>query len=211
VNFAAKINSWRKAMGWSQIEKIDGLRAGDNWLAELEPAKEQKRRKRLADFQNKIEVALASDKKLSKMFEATLEMTHYTGRVDGLREGLALYEYGLQLEGRTPAFRSVMGYIVRNAIRNPESKPSNKDICEHLDKEIDRITAQKTADVLIRPPKTWGCVTWMNAYENKRNDVDVLFSAARKEAVSPQYCTLRAWKTWGREKQKKVRPKDKSQ
>jgi hypothetical protein len=191
-------------MGWALIEKIDGLRAANNWLAELEPLKERRKRKKLAEFQSSIEAALAPDEKLSKMFEATLEMAHYAGRVDGLREGLGLYEYGLQIESRTPAFRSVMRYIIRNAIRNPGEKPTNEDICVHLDREIDRIKAQKTAEVRIGPPEAWGCNKWTIAYNTKRNDVDVLFSDARKEAISPQYSTLRAWKTWGREKQKKV-------
>jgi hypothetical protein len=191
-------------MSWPRIEKIDALRAADNWLAEMEPVKEEKRRKRLAQFKSKIEAALVADKKLSKMFEAILEMTHYTGRVDGLREGLGLYEYGLQIESRTPAFRSVMKCIIGNEMRTPETKLTNEDICVQLDRQIERITAQRTAEVRIRPPAAWQCGSWAIAYETKRNDVDVLFSDARKEATSPRYNTLRAWKTWGRREQKKV-------
>jgi hypothetical protein len=186
-------------MSWDRIPKTDAERAGDNWLAELEPAKEEKRRKRLAQFKSRIEAALAPDKKLSKMFEAILEMTHYTGRVDGLREGLELYKYGLKIEAKSAASRSMMKYVVNNAASSPEK------VCAHLDRELERIDAQGTADASIRPPDAWGCKTWTEALEKKPDDVNALFYPAKKEAQSERYCTLMAWRTWGREKQKKVR------
>jgi hypothetical protein len=112
-------------MTWALKPKTDGMRAGDNWLADLEPAKEEKRRKRLAEFQSKIEAALAPDKALSKMFEVTLEMTHYTGRVDGLRKGLELYEYALRIQDKkTPAFRAMRKYVV-----NHPKKLTPEDVC----------------------------------------------------------------------------------
>jgi hypothetical protein len=188
-------------MSWDLIPKTDGMRAGDNWLADLEPEKEEKKRKRLAEFQRKIEAALAPDKALLKMFEATLEMTHYTGRVDGLREGLELYEYALRIQDKkTAAFRAMMKYMVNNP-----KKVTPEAVCAHLDREIDRIKAQKTAEVSIGPPEAWGCSTWTIACDTKRNDLNALFYDAKKEAQSERYCTLMAWKTWGREKQKKVR------
>jgi hypothetical protein len=187
-------------MSWDPIPKTDAERAGTNWLAELEPAKEEKRRNRLAQFKSKIEAALAPDKKLSKMFEAILEMTHYAGRVDGLREGLGLYEYGLKIEGKTAASRSMMKYVVNHAMSTPEK------VCAHLDRELERIRAQKTAAASIRPPDAWECRTWTEALEKKTDDVNALFYSAKKEAQSERYCTLMAWRTWGRNKQKKVVP-----
>jgi hypothetical protein len=187
-------------MSWGLIPKTDGMRARDNWLADLQPAKEQKKRKRLAEFQGKIEAALAPDKGLLKMFELTLEMTRYTGRVDGLREGLELYEYALRIqEKKTAAFRAMMKYVVNNAVSNPK-KVTPEGVCAHLDRELDRIDAQMTAEPLIGPPEAWGCKRWKDACDTKRNDVNALFYNAKKEALSEKYCTLMAWRTWGREK-----------
>src|SRR3954453_8821537 len=101
----------------SRIPKTNAQRARDNWLAELEPAKEEKKRKKLTEFLSKIEAALAPDKALLDTFKATLEMTHYMGRVDGLREGFKLYEYGLRIQDKkTAAFRAMMKYVVNNVI-----------------------------------------------------------------------------------------------
>jgi hypothetical protein len=171
----------------------------------MEPAKEEKRRKKLAQFKSEVEAALAPEKKLSKMFEAILEMTHYAGKVDGLREGLELSEYGWRIqEDKPPAFRSMMKYFVKN-LRNPE-KHSAEKVCHYLDKEIKNIEMHITSEVSIRPPDAWACETWTVALEKKRNNVEVLISEAKKEAQGERYCTLMAWRTWGwREKQKKVR------
>jgi hypothetical protein len=184
-------------MSFSRIPKTDGMRAGDNWLADLEPTKEEKRRKKLTEFLSRIEAALASDKSLLDMFKATLEMTHYTGRVDGLREGFNLYEYGLRIQNKkTAAFRAVMKYVVNNALKNPDMT-TTKNICAHLDRELERIGAQKTSEAFIGPPEAWGYNRWADALKNKRNDVESLFSDARKEALGGRYCTLMAWATWG--------------
>lgn len=190
-------------MSWSRIPKTDGVRAGKHWLAHLEPSKEARRRKHFAESRDKIETALAHDEQLLKMFVATVDTARWLGRVDGLREGLRLYEYGLKIEGKSAASRAVMKYVVSNAV-NPE-KLTTKGICAHLDRELDRIKAQKTAEASIRPPEAWGCETWSEARKKKRNNVDVLFSEAKAEALTEQFATLMAWATWGEKNKKKGR------
>src|SRR5579864_8829540 len=132
---------------WSRIPRLDGVKASKHWLANLEPEKEARRRSRFAEFQKKIEASLAEDKKLSIWFREVVKMAQWLGRVDGLREGLELYEYGLRIErDKTPAFRAVMKYV----LRNPE-KLSGSEICAHLDREMSRIKELKTADSHIGP------------------------------------------------------------
>jgi len=187
---------------WSRIPTMAGIRAGKHWLANLEPTKDAKRRKQFEEFKHKIESALANDKELLHMFVATVDMARLLGRAAGLREGLKLYEYGLKIEGKSAASRAVMKYVVSN----PE-KLTTLDICAHLDRELERIKAQKPAEPLIGPPEAWGCETWSEARKKKRNNVDVLFSDAKAEALSQQYATLMAWATWGEKNKKKVRQK----
>ena len=192
-------------MGWSRIPKTDSVRAGKHWLANLEPTKDAKRRKQFEECKHKIEWALASDKEVLNMFVAAVEMARLLGKADGMREGLELYEYGLKFEGKTAAFRAVMRYAVSNAA-NPE-KLTTKEICAHLDRELERIKAQGTAEPLIGPPEKWGCETWSEARKKKRNNVDVLFSEAKAEARTEQFATLMAWATWGKKNKQKERQK----
>lgn len=135
-------------------------------------------------------------------FRLTINIVRQRGRVDGLREGLKLYQYGVRiLERNTPLFWSIMKYAARFSDRK---KPSTPQICEYLDRELRRIGQLKTGGhnkpvkkSVIAPPESWGCDTWAEALEIKRNDVDVLFSAARAEAHSEQFATLMAWSLWG--------------
>ena len=186
---------------WSRIPRLDGVKAGKHWLANLEPEKEAKRRNRFTEFHQKIEASLARDEKLLIRFREALEISHWLGRVDGLREGLELYEYGLRIErDKTPAFRAVMRY----ALNNP-AKLSAPEICAHLDREISRIKELKTADLSIGPPEQWQCQTWNEALKKKRNNVDVFFNEAKNEALSQRYATLMAWATWGTKRRRKAR------
>jgi len=171
---------------------MDGLKAANNWLSNLEPGKEERRRKKYQEFCRNIEAALQRDKDLSIAFREVLTIARWLGRVDGLREGLELYEYGERiLESKPPAFLTAMRY----AVSNPKNV-STPEICDYLDHEIQRIEQLKTADVRIRPPKQWGCKTWNEALKKKRNNLDVLFSEVRKEAESQAFATLCAWATW---------------
>ena len=195
-----KMGYWRKDMSLSRIPRMDGLKAANHWLAHLEPAKEAKRRKRYTEFQQEIEAALRRDKKLLIAFREVLEIARWLGRVDGLGEGLKLYEYGLRIqEDKPPAFRAVMKY----AVNNPHNV-SAPEICDYLDKEILRIEELKTAAVRIRPPEQWRCQTWREALKRKRNNVDVFFNDAKDEAFSEKFATLMAWATWGQQKHEKV-------
>jgi hypothetical protein len=145
---------------------------------------------------------------LLRTFETIVDHARLFGRVDGLREGLDLYEYGTRIQNdNTPAFRAIMNYIVRCAEQSEKAALayaiSAERVCEYLDREIERIKAQQTSIALIGPPPKWGCDTWKAAYERKKNSVDKLISLARKEALSERFCTLMAWKTWV----KKSKPK----
>jgi len=52
-----------------------------------------------------------------------------------------------------------------------------------------------------------GCETWSEARKKKRNNVDVLFSEAKAEALTEQFATLMAWATWGEKNKKEKRQK----
>ena len=180
-------------MAWSRLPRMDGLKAANHWLSNLEPAKEERKRKKYQEFRRNIEAALHRDEDLSIAFREVLKIARWLGRVDGLREGLELYEYGERiLENNPPAFLAAMKY----AVNNPNNV-STPEICDYLDREIERIEELKTADVRIRPPEQWGCKTWSEALKKKRNNVDVLFSEIRNEASSQEFATLCAWATWG--------------
>ncbi|MGA8871418.1 MAG: hypothetical protein WB460_09780 [Candidatus Acidiferrales bacterium] len=191
---------------WSKIPNLQGLRAAKNWLRDLAPDRQQRVQRNYDQGIRKIKAALAQDAGLLRTFQTVIEHAHFLGRVDGLREGLDLYEYGTRIQSNenSHAFRAIMNFIVRCAEKS-EARPSAKEVCRHLDKEILRIKEQITSEVLIRPPDDWACGTWMAALTNKksRSSVHKLISRARKEALSEQYCTLMAWKTWCRENKSK--------
>jgi hypothetical protein len=154
------------------------------------------------------ERALATNPELVRKFHDVVEEAQFFGRVEGLREGLELYEYGLRIqEKRSDAFRAMMKFIVRCAEHSEGSDLveaiSAKRVCDHLDREISRIREQKTSSVNIRPPENWGCTDWTEALEKKRSNVDKLLTEARFEALSQRYCTLMAWKTWGKKHKSK--------
>jgi len=198
-------------MSWSRLPTLDGVKAGKHWLANLEPTKEARRRRGFAESKQRIEAALKGDKNLSIAFRGVIEIARWQGRVDGLREGLELHEYGERiLEKKPRVFHSVVKY----AITHPENV-SAPEICDYLDHQISRIGAQyqsaeeatKDATERMRPPEDWGCETWNEALKNKRNNVDVFFHEATKEACSTTYNKLCAWATWGlkSKNKKKVR------
>jgi hypothetical protein len=193
-------------MAWSRLPTLDGLKAGKHWLANLEPAKETKKRKAFAEFKERIGVALSQDKELSASFREFEKIALWLGRVAGLREGLELYEYGERiLEDNPRVFQSMMKY----AITHPDNV-SATEICDHLDKQISRIEAyyptqeqKEKAAVNVRPAKDWGCKTWNEALKKERNNVDVFVHNAIEEACSTKYNKLCAWRTWGLDKSKK--------
>lgn len=183
---------------WSRIPRIDekGLRASNRWLRNLEPKREAKRRLQLIEFQQRIEKTLARDQELLRTFRATIQIALLLGRTNGLREGVDLYEYGLRIQDdKTDAYRAVMKYVIKNR-DNPE-KLAVKEICIYLDKQISRIKNNHgRADCQITPPTDWGCTTWTRAFQEKRNDVDVLFSDAKAEALSEKFALLMAMAAW---------------
>jgi hypothetical protein len=191
-------------MAWSRLPTLDGVKAGKHWLANLEPSKEARRRRAFAEFKKRIEAALPQDKELSVALREVIGIAQWLGRVDGLREGLELHEYGARiLEKTTPAFQSAMKY----AIRNPENV-SAPEICDYLDEEIRRTEERQkqhreSLSVKIRPPEDWGCETWNEALKNKRSNVDVFVHHAVKEACSTKYNMLCAWRTWGLKRKSK--------
>ncbi len=189
-------------MGWNRVRKVAEAGTVKHWLQTLEPSMQAEEERQLKSSIEKVEKALAGDKELSYAFRLTLNIVRQRGRVDGLREGLKLYQYGVRiLERNTPLFWSIIKYAARFSDRK---KPSTPQICEYLDRELRRIGQLKTGGhnkpikrSVIAPPESWRCDTWAEALEIKRNDVDVLFSAARTEAHSEQFATLMAWSLWG--------------
>lgn len=196
---------------WSKIPNLQGLRAANNWLRKVAPDRQERVHRNYNDGISKIKRALGQDAAMLRTFQTVIEDARLFGRVDGLREGLELYEYGMRIQNdNTPAFRAMMNYIVRCAGKYEKEALgdviSTECVCEYLDREIERIKAQKTSDVLIGPPLEWGCDTWKAAQKKKKSSVDKLISLARKEALSERFCTLMAWKTWV----KKSKPKSQS-
>jgi hypothetical protein len=191
---------------WTRLPRLEGVKAGKHWLANLEPVKETRKRKSFAEFKQRIGFALSHDKELSAAFREFEKIAFWLGRVAGLREGLELYEYGERiLEDKPRVFQSIMKY----AITHPDNV-SATEICDHLDKQISRIEAyhptqeqKEKAAPNVRPPKDWGCKTWNEALKKKRNDVDVFLHNAIEEACSTEYNKLCAWRTWGLDKSKK--------
>lgn len=194
---------------WSKIPDLQGLRAAKNWLRDLAPDRQERVRRNYGQGVRSIKRALGQDRELLRTFETIVDHARLFGRVDGLREGLDLYEYGTRIQQKnTAAFQAILNYIAR-CVGQDEGKQKLADaisaecVCKYLDREIGRIKAQKTSDVLIGPPSKWDCDTWELAYEKKRSSVDKFISLARKEALSERFCTLMAWKTWV----KKSKPK----
>jgi hypothetical protein len=201
-------------MAWSKIPSLQGNRAADNWLHDISPEREARVRKNYDQNVSAIERTLGDDKKLLLAFRTLLAHKELFGRVKGLREGLDLYEYGMRIqEKNSEAFRSIMNYVVRKAKDHPMEDHdlgeavSAQSVCTYLDKQISKVEVNWSEAgikeshekrIAIRPPKQWGCVTWREALKNKRNDVEKLISKAKKEGLSQEYCTLIAWKMWGR-------------
>src|ERR1700739_87816 len=124
-------------MAWTRLPTLEGVKAGKHWLANLEPAKEARKRKAFGEFKKRIGVALSHDKELSVAFREFEMVARWFGRVSGLREGLQLYEYGERiLEDHPRVFQSIMKY----AITHPDSVSAG-EICDYLDKQISRIEA----------------------------------------------------------------------
>ncbi len=202
---------------WSKIRKLRGFRAANNWLRDVAPDRQARVGRRYDEGISKIERTLARDAELLDSFRIVVKHAKFIGRVNGLREGLDLYEYGTRIQNdNTPAFRAIMNFILRQA-EGYEGEALVKEtsamkVCKYLDQEIERTTRQETPNfrisVKIRPPEKWGCVKWKDALENKSSSVHNLISKARKEALSDQYWTLMAWKTWCRPKSRGRIPKD---
>lgn len=198
---------------WSKIPNLQGLRAAKNWLRDLAPDRQERVLRKYKQDVRKFEGALAEDTELLRTFQIVVEHARFFGRVDGLREGLDLYEYGIRIQkDNPPAFRAIMNYVVRCAEEYEKEALANaisaERICEHLDREIERIKAQKTSDVGIGPPKNWGCDSWEDALMKKPNNVHKFISKARTEGLSEHFCTLMAWKTWVKKSKSKARGKN---
>jgi hypothetical protein len=200
---------------WSKIPNLQGLRAAGNWLRDLAPERQERVRRNYDHGVRRIKRALGQDRELLRTFEAIVDHARLFGRVDGLREGLELYEYGTRIQQKnTAAFLAILNYIARCVGRYKEKQAladaiSAEHVCEHLDGEIERTKKPETPymkiKVRIKPPAEWGCETWKEALEKKSSSVRKLISKAKKEALSNQYCTLMAWKTWCREANLKKR------
>jgi hypothetical protein len=196
-------------MAWSKIPNLQGLRAAKNWLRDLAPDRQERVLRKYKQDVRKLEGALAEDKELLRTFQIVLEHSRFFGRVDGLREGLDLYEYGTRIQKEnTVLFQTIMNYIARCAGQYDDKKKlaneiSAERVCEYLDREIERTKQQKTSEIRIKPP--WGCNTWESALREKSSNVRRLISKAKSEALSEHYCTLMAWKTWCREAKPKRR------
>src|SRR6266566_6152472 len=88
-----------------------------------------------------------------------------------------------------------MKYVINN--RDKPKRLAAKEICIYLDRQVSRIrNNQEQADCRIAPPDDWGCTTWVRAFKEKRNDVDVLFSDAKYEALSEKFALLMAMAVW---------------
>jgi hypothetical protein len=186
---------------WSKIPKLQGLRAANNWLRKVAPDRQERILRNFVQGIRKIERALAQEPESLRTLQIIVEDSRFFGRIDGLREGLELYEFGTRIQREnTAAFQTIMNYIARCAGRYQgealDGAISAERVCEYLDREIKRTKHQKTSSIRINPPDKWGCASWKAALENKGNNVRNLVSKARKEALSDQYWTLMAWKTW---------------
>jgi hypothetical protein len=198
---------------WTKIPDLRGVRAAKSWLRRVAPDRQERVRRNYDQSMRGLKRALGQDRDLLRSFENVLEEARFFGRVDGLREGLDLYEYGTRMQNDNSApFQAVMNYIARCANQydctNEDEKErlaaeiSTKHVCEYLDKEIARIKSQETEimkmNLRIEPP--WkGCNTWKDALKKRKNNVARFVSKAKSEALSERYCTLMAWKTWCRE------------
>jgi len=194
---------------WSKIPKIFGLRAAHNWLRDIAPGRQQRVQRNYEQGVRKIKRALAQDAELLRAFQTVVQHARFFGRVEGLREGLDLYEYGTRIQNEnTHAFQAIMNYIVRCAGKYEkkvfDDKVSAEAVCQYLDREIARTKRQITSSIRIKPPDNWGCDSWVSALEKKSNSVRSLISKARKEGLSDEYCTLMAWRTWVRESKSKA-------
>jgi hypothetical protein len=189
---------------------LEGHRAAESWLRNIAPDRQERTHRHYDEAVKRLEAALSHDKDLLRAFRSVNDDAQFFGRVDGLKEGMKLYKYALQIEKRrkqNPAWHSMLRYIVGLADRHKEEKlrvaVSAPEVCKHLDKQIDRIKSaspkRSDAAAQIKPPVSWGCATWTQALQDKENrsKVDKLVSEARSEALSEQYCTLQAWRTWG--------------
>ena len=101
---------------WSKIPNLQGLRAANNWLRDVAPDRQERVLRKYDQGVRRIEHALAGDAEMLLTFKLAVDHARFFGRVDGLREGLDLYEYGTRIQSEnTPAFRAIMSYIVRCA------------------------------------------------------------------------------------------------
>jgi hypothetical protein len=195
---------------WSKIPNLRGLRAANNWLRDIAPERQVRVRRTYDQSIGKIERALAGDASLPQTFRMVVEHAQFFGRVEGLREGLDLYEYGTRIQNdNTAAFQTILNYIARCAGRCKteaafDEAISAESVCVYLDREIRRTKQQITSSIKIKPPEPWGCDTWQDALKKKKNSVQSLVSKAKKEAISDKYCTLMAWKTWCMENRSKA-------
>jgi hypothetical protein len=199
---------------WSKIPNLQGLRAGRNWLREVAPDRQERVRRKYDQGVRKIKRALAQDEEVLRTFQMIVGQARFFGRVDGLREGLKLYEYGTRIQNEnTAVFQTIMKFMLRKAVdregKTLDDAISAERVCEYLDREIGRITMQEAGapelkiSVNIRPPGDWVCASWKSALKKKRNNVQNLISKAKKEAFSDQWSTLVAWKTWCRKPEPK--------
>lgn len=195
---------------WSKIPDLQGKRAADNWLRDVAPERQKRVRNRYEASIEAVKQSIGNDADLLRAFKFVIDQASFLGRVAGLREGLELYEYGTRIQNEnTPAFRAIMNYVVQCAEELEGDAlgeaVSAERVCKYLDREIERIKSQKTSAVEITPPDSWACDSWCDALSRKKNNVHRLLHKARKEALSPQFCTLMAWKTWARDGNPKKR------
>ena len=163
-------------MAWNRLAKFTN--ADDkHWLGCLIPQTEEENRKELYDSLRQLEVGINHDKDLLPVLRRAIDLARLAGRVEGLRDGLEMYEVGDSiLNSENHALLSIIKYLHTNPTHT-----SSDMICNHLDRQIERVSeTQSTAEAKICPREEWGCKSWREALERKPNDVSVLFSKARK-------------------------------
>ncbi|PYV68705.1 MAG: hypothetical protein DMG96_35770 [Acidobacteria bacterium] len=200
---------------WSIIPSLRGVRAAEHWLRNAAPDKQAQIRKDLGKNRAELEHALGKGP-LLRTFREVLGRTELLAKVEGMREGLELYEYGLRIQNKNQhAFRSIMKYTTR-CVEKYEGEAlgealSAEKICDYLDEQLDRIATHKIAEKRIRPPKDWKCETWTEALRTHRNKAEKFIHLAKSEGLSKRYNLLMAWKTWCKEKSREATFRNDSQ
>ncbi len=199
-------------MAFDPIPSLKGRRAAGHWLRRLSQDRVLRAQQHHSEAVQTIDTALQSSPALRASLKAVLEEAELFGRLRGLREGLQLYELGLRIQGKSPAFRAVVKYVAGCVMDFEESRIAeerrirtsklagqltSERICEYLDSQVLRIRERGLPKSHISPPDDWECRSWSEALRKKSNNVRVFISEAKEVALSKEYCTLMAWKTWG--------------